>query len=299
MNNKSINCPQVFEYTGNQLEIYYSILGSAQPELVTVLHDETENICRDYLTYGLSLEDLYSGANQGLVIATQNYDVNKGNFSTFAKHWIHIAILSVLMNYNYNALQPFLMDQYLMIKNRLVTFQSLHPTHSNTDTINALLTHDSRKYHVNKNELDIVEYTNSKVCSALESDQPNPFEVVCDKTFKEKCAQYISQLSERERKVLEMTFGFGPYEPSTIREIAEAMSISRARVLQIYTASLRKILMLMRNDVSRLNIELLDPYSQEVLKAFADKEVYWHGLDGLQDTGFTAEDVLNSLKLLI
>ena len=307
INTQLTTLTQKCESDTKRLDIYSSLLGSSNMELATKLITVTENICKDYQSFGLTKDDLLAGAYQGLVLACQNYDTNANNFSTFASHWIHISILSELLNYNISAVPPFLIEQYKTIKNRLAVFQINYSTSCNIHTINTLLTNNRRDYHANKNELDIVEYTNEKVFEALDTTQHTAFETLCYKDLQEICLLYKQLLPLNERQVIDMTFGFGSYTPLTTGKIAKKMNLSRSRVNQIYNKALSKILNAIRCDVSqalyfgvsRLNINLLDQKSKDILKAFAGKEVYWRGLDGLSDSDFTGEDVLNTLNLLI
>lgn len=308
-NNLPVNSPDESELNRNQLSIYSNILALCEDELRTKLIIATDAICNNYLSFGMTKEDLYSGAYQGVLLASQNYDVHAKNFATYAKRWIHIGILSALINYHYNAVPEFLMEQYRLVKKRLVVFQVTQSTTCNSATINTLLQYKIKDYNVNKfnNPIDIMVYANEKIEEALDITQPTPFEALCYKDLQEVCLLYKQILTPKERKVIDMTLGFGSYTPLTPKHIAAEMNIGRSRVAQLYQSAISKMLQAIRCDVSnavysgasRLNVELLDPQSQEVLKAFIDKEVYWRGLDGLQDTGFTAEDVLNSLKLLI
>ncbi len=308
-NNLPVNSPAESDLTKNQFSIYSNILAPCEDELSTKLIVVTDNICKEYLSFAMTKEDLYSGAYQGVLLASQNYDVHAKNFATYAKHWIHIGILSALINYHYSAVPEFLMEQYQMVKRRLVVFQVTQSTTCDSATTNTLLQYKIRDYHVNKfnNPVDIMAYVNDKVGEALDTAQHTPFEALCYRDLQEICSLYKQRLTLNERKVIDMTFGFGAYTPLTTRNIAEEMNISKSRVSQLYRYAICKILQAIRWDVSqaihcgvsRLNINLLDPQSQEVLKAFTDKEVHWRGLDGLNESGFTGEDVLKSLKLLI
>ena len=309
LNNLPVNSPDESELNKNQLSIYSNILALCEDELSTRLIIVTDEICKKYLSFDMTKEDLYSGAYQGVLLASQNYDVHANNFATYAKRWIHIGILSALINYHYSAVPEFLMEQYRLVKKRLVVFQVTQSTTCDSAKINTLLQYKIRDYNVKKfnNPMDIMVYANEKVGEALDTAQYTPFEALCYKDLQEICSLYKQRLTLNERKVIDMTFGFGPYTPLTTRNIAEEMNISRSRVSQLYRYAICKILQAIRWDVSnavysgpsRLNVELLDPQSQKVLKAFIDKEVYWRGLDGLNESGFTGEDVLKSFKLLI
>ena len=296
MNNKSTNCPQVFEYTGNQLEIYYSILGSSNPYLVKKLHQETENICKDYLTYGLSLEDLYSGAYQGLAIATQNYDVDANNFATYAKHWIHIGILSALMNYNSSAVPPFLIQQYKIVKNRLVVFKSKYPTTCNIQLINTLLIYNMSTYNLNNNELDIVDNTNDKIMETLDNTQQTPFEILREQDLKDIIELLVNRLPDNKKKIILMRFGIDIDDPMKISDIATELQISIGRVNQSYRQTISILREALRGTVSNLDLNLLDERSKKILEIFMLPKSHKHDVEEL---GCSPDEVFKAFKLLI
>jgi len=51
----------------------------------------------------------------------------------------------------------------------------------------------------------------------------------------------LDGLSERERQVLVMRYGLGGLNPRTLEECGEAFGVTRERVRQIETSTLRKI----------------------------------------------------------
>jgi DNA-directed RNA polymerase, sigma subunit (sigma70/sigma32) len=51
----------------------------------------------------------------------------------------------------------------------------------------------------------------------------------------------ISKLPEKERKVLELRYGLNGNEPLTLREIGDALGISRERVRQLETRAIKKL----------------------------------------------------------
>ncbi len=51
----------------------------------------------------------------------------------------------------------------------------------------------------------------------------------------------LEKLPEKERKVIELRFGLSGEEPKTLREIGEALGVSRERVRQLETRALRKL----------------------------------------------------------
>ncbi|MEI7469531.1 MAG: sigma-70 family RNA polymerase sigma factor, partial [Chloroflexota bacterium] len=59
--------------------------------------------------------------------------------------------------------------------------------------------------------------------------------------LKQQVRNVLGQLTEREREVLEMRFGFGDGRPRTLEEIGQTNGITRERVRQIEAKALRKL----------------------------------------------------------
>ena len=67
----------------------------------------------------------------------------------------------------------------------------------------------------------------------------------------------MTDLDDREQKVLKFRFGLGESEPHTLKEIGERLGLTRERVRQIETEALKK-----------LGEGLRDPYDMEILMPF-------------------------------
>jgi RNA polymerase sigma factor (sigma-70 family) len=296
INNMPIGSNAESAYSDNQFKIYSSLLGQSNSELTTKLLKVTENLCKDYLSFGISQDDLLSGAYQGLVMACQNYDTNANNFLTFASHWIHIAILSELINYHFSAVPPLLMEQYKIVKNRLVVFQQKYPTTCGAQTINALLTYNSQDYHANKNELDIVEYTNEKVFEALDNTQQTPIEILCEQELKHTIELLVNRLPDNKKNIILMRFGIDIDDPMKISDIATELQISNGRVQQLYRATMLMLKEYLRGTVSTLDLCLLDERSKKILEIFMQPSSHKHDEEEL---GWSPDEEYKVLKLLI
>ncbi len=51
----------------------------------------------------------------------------------------------------------------------------------------------------------------------------------------------VAGLTDRERQVIEMRYGLGGFDPRTLEQCGEAFGVTRERVRQIETSTLRKI----------------------------------------------------------
>ena len=58
---------------------------------------------------------------------------------------------------------------------------------------------------------------------------------------KEHLGGWISQLNEREQKILRLRFGLGGEEPFTLAEIGRQINVSRERVRQLESKAILKL----------------------------------------------------------
>jgi RNA polymerase primary sigma factor len=70
---------------------------------------------------------------------------------------------------------------------------------------------------------------------------PSADAVLVRDALRTQVRQSLSELDEKERKVLLLRFGLTGEEPKTLKEIGEAMSLSRERIRQIEAQALKKL----------------------------------------------------------
>ncbi|MFP3253712.1 MAG: RNA polymerase sigma factor RpoD/SigA [Hydrogenobaculum sp.] len=73
------------------------------------------------------------------------------------------------------------------------------------------------------------------------SDTDEIEEGVIKDVLEKELHDIISKLPEKERKVLELRYGLNGQEPLTLREIGDALGISRERVRQLETRAIKKL----------------------------------------------------------
>lgn len=93
-------------------------------------------------------------------------------------------------------------------------------------------------------KIKIIELDNPEILKLKSGEDKNYFEEKADgillkKKFKE--LKILEKLSDRERKIVEMKFGFGEYSPCIIEEIGQEFGVTRERIRQILTRALDKI----------------------------------------------------------
>ena len=74
-----------------------------------------------------------------------------------------------------------------------------------------------------------------------DEERISPEDAAANQILKEKLAEIISTLSEREQKIIKMRFGIGGGHPHTLEEVGAEFSVTRERIRQIEAKALSKL----------------------------------------------------------
>ena len=210
------------------------------------------NIARGYNGRGLPLPDLIEEGNLGLLRAVEGFDPTMGTrFSTYASYWIKQSIKRALINsaktIRIPAYMVELLSKWRRASARLTEELRRSPTHEEV----------ARVLGLPKKKLPIVKKAIHIYHSTPQSDQPeggwslgemvederlkNPEDVMLETDILEHALQLLNEMDPREATVLRMRFGLDDREPHTLKEIGEALSLTRERVRQIETEALGRL----------------------------------------------------------
>ncbi len=221
------------------------------------------NIAKHYTNRGLALLDLIEEGNLGLIHALEKFEPERGfRFSTYATWWIRQNIERAIMNQSRTIRLPVHIIKELNIFLRAQRHLESHGVPEPTIEDIALLVDrdvEEVRYVMGLNErtasldapLDIDP--NLSIGEAIPDEQGMLPEAHLQQAEVEKYVhEWLNQLSEKQRSVIERRFGLNGHDISTLEGVAEAHGITRERVRQIQMEalqSLRKILR--RNGVSK------------------------------------------------
>lgn len=210
------------------------------------------SVARHYVGYsGMSLLDLIQEGNIGLLRAVQGFDYRRGyKFSTYAIWWIRQAITRSMVEKSKNIRIPVHMVESM---NRIQREKRKYVTEMGRDPTTQEL---SEKLEIPKEKIEeILGYFGDTI--SLEapvgeddfslihvvSDQtaPEQFEVVEAEMMKKEVGEILSKLSDRERKILELRFGFFDGKIWTLEEVGQIYHVTRERIRQIESKALRKL----------------------------------------------------------
>ncbi len=221
------------------------------------------NIAKHYVNRGMVLLDLIEEGNLGLIHALEKFEPERGfRFSTYATWWIRQNIERSIMNQSRTIRLPVHIIKELNIFLRAQRHLESHGMPDPTiEDIAHLVDRDVEevRYVMSLNErtasldapLDIDP--SLSIGEAIPDDQGMLPDAHLQQAEVEKYVhEWLNQLTEKQRSVIERRFGLNGHEISTLEGVAEAHGITRERVRQIQMEalqSLRKILR--RNGVSK------------------------------------------------
>jgi RNA polymerase primary sigma factor len=210
------------------------------------------NIARGYAGKGLGLQDLIEEGNLGLLRAVEGFDPAMGTrFSTYASYWIKQSIKRALINCGKTIRIPAymveLLSKWRRASARLTEELGRTPTPEEVARVLGLA---RKKLPIIKKAIRIYNSTpqtdQNEVGWSLgdivmDENTRTPEDSLLNDDNLKHVMEMLKTMDTREATVLKMRFGLENYEPRTLKEIGEALGLTRERVRQIETESLAKL----------------------------------------------------------
>ena len=207
-------------------------------------------IAKQYLSPGVTLLDLVQEGNLGLLQAAGKYDYRKQvRFSTYASWWIRQSITRALANKKRSIRIPHRKEDFL--KKVQATYNVLSQKLMRKPTVDEI----AEFLNIARGEVVSIMSMSEQVVSLdseIMNDGGNLYDVCVDysyapdrtlmsKMVKEAIGKLIDRLNPREQFVLRARYGLEGEQRGTLKEIAEALSVSPETVRQIEMRSIRKL----------------------------------------------------------
>ena len=215
------------------------------------------NIAKHYANRGLALLDLVEEGNLGLIHALEKFDPERGfRFSTYATWWIRQNIERAIMNQSRTIRLPVHVIKELNIYLRAQRHLETHGvTDATSEDIAALTGHpveDVRRImQLNERVASLdapldVDPTLSLGEAIADDNAHLPDEMLQLDEIEHHVREWLKQLNDKQRWVIERRFGLNNCEACTLEDLAIELQVTRERVRQIQMESLRILRQILR-----------------------------------------------------
>lgn len=211
------------------------------------------NVAKHYHNNSLSLSDLISEGNLGLITAVDKFDVDKGyHFISYAVWWIRQSILKAIYEKTRMIRLPLnRANELVQIEKAKKDIEKYKESEAGIEEIADYLDIDkSRVTELINASKDIVSLetplsseNDANTISDLIKDSKgeNPERVIINRKLEESIEEVLSTLSEKESKVIKYRFGLEGERPHSLKEIGDKYNLTKERIRQIEKKALSRL----------------------------------------------------------
>ncbi|MFL2128764.1 RNA polymerase sigma factor RpoD/SigA [Ruoffia sp. FAM 26255] len=203
-------------------------------------------------TQSFDSDDMFQHGMMGLIKAAEKFDLSKETqFSTYAVYWIRQSITRAIMDFSRTIRIPVHMRERInkmrRVKGQLKSYLKREPLAEEIGAEMDLLT--SEVYEIillSQNEVSLDTPIGSEQDSFLgdfikddSNDLPN--EKVMKNSLKEEISDVLNKFTEREREIINKRFGLQDQEEKTLEELGQVYGVTRERIRQIESKTLKRL----------------------------------------------------------
>ena len=209
------------------------------------------SVAKQYQNQGLSLPDLINEGNLGLLKAAERFDETRGfKFISYAVWWVRQSILQAISEQSRIVRLPLnQVGSVNKINREINRFEQLNERRPSIDEIAEKVDLPQEKideamsingHHISVDAPFVEGEDNSLLDVMSNAESPQADKELVDESLKSEIQTALNSLNERERNVVEASYGINQPE-LTLEEIGSKFGLTRERVRQIKEKAIRKL----------------------------------------------------------
>ena len=219
------------------------------------------SVAKQYQNQGLTLPDLISEGNIGLIKAAEKFDETRGfKFISYAVWWIRQTILQALAEQSRLVRLPLnQVSAVNKISKAIIKFEQENERKPSTDELADIVNEMPGKIddslrasgrHVSMDAPFVAGEDNTLLDVMSDSSAPTTDRAMMSESLSTEIERALNTLNGREKEIIEMSYGIN-HQEMTLEEIGEKFGLTRERVRQIRENAIRKLRCTERNSQLR------------------------------------------------